>query len=164
MHPYYSHMGHWHRGPSRLLWFFFGGLAATWWIKHKDADRRVFGHCMRPPVQAPPTDSAAPPSPWPQNMSDIPRAINNIPPAHSSPVSAEWESRQWEQEKEHLANISRQATDAMADLTEATLETVLSTAESLKAKLAEHRAQREKQQKVIDQRLEEERRSPPRLV
>lgn len=27
------------RGPSRLLWFFIGGLAATWWIRRKDMKR-----------------------------------------------------------------------------------------------------------------------------
>jgi len=52
----------------------------------------------------------------------------------------------------------------MADLTESTLESVLSTAESLKAKLAEHRAQRELQQKSIEQLLDEQRKNPPRLV
>ncbi|KAF8963417.1 hypothetical protein BDZ97DRAFT_1758673 [Flammula alnicola] len=144
-------MGRWHRGPSRLLWFIVGAATATWWIKRKDADRRIFGHCKRPPIQA----SSGP-------ASDHPGAFSGS----RSPFS-DWEKRQdwqWEQEKEHLAKISRQATDAMADLTESTLESVLSTAEALKAKLAEHRAQREKQQKLIEEQLEEQRRNPPRLV
>jgi len=38
----------------------------------------------------------------------------------------------------------------MTDLTEATLESVLSAAEGLKAKLAEHRANRERQQNIIE--------------
>jgi len=180
MHPYHFHsMGPWRRGPSRLVWFLIGAATATWWLKRKDTDRRIFGHCMRPSIQSSPsqsTDSSAPPPTnpgWPQSLSEIPRVINNIPQVHSSPTPSspaplvEWEKRQeqqWDLEKEHIARISRQATDAMVDLTEATLESVLSTAESLKAKLAEHRAQREKQQAVVAQRLEEERRNPPRLV
>jgi len=46
-------------------------------------------------------------------------------------------------------------------LTEATLESVLSAAETLKAKLAEHRANREQQQSMIEQHTQETRNSPP---
>ncbi|KAF8909402.1 hypothetical protein CPB84DRAFT_1766051 [Gymnopilus junonius] len=166
MHP--SYIGpHWHRGPSRILWFALGAVTAAWWIKRKDSDRHVFGHCRRlPPQYYPPTDSTVPPSTspvtWPQTFSDIPRAINNIPPAAdpSSASRSEWLS---DEERERLANLSRQATDAMVDLTESTLESVLTTAQSLKAKLAEHRAQRQSQQKAIEQQLEEKRKTPPSL-
>lgn len=69
----------------------------------------------------------------------------------------------------------------MAEVTEATLLSVLKTAEALKQvsldiydtlehqvdilsqKLAEHRAQREQQERV-ERELEEKRRNPPRLV
>jgi len=103
-------------------------------------------------------------------MSEIPQAVNNIPAASSAPYpptpgawtqDAPWK---WDQEREHFAKISRQAADAMTDLTESTLEGVLTTAEALKVKLAEHKAQREKHQKLIDQQFEEQRKSPPRFV
>ncbi|PPQ88701.1 hypothetical protein CVT25_009465 [Psilocybe cyanescens] len=182
MYPNF-YMGHWSR-PSRLVWFIVGAASATWWIKRRESNGRTFGHCMRPPIQSHihasgNNDGIQPPpqghhSPWPQSIGDIPRAINNIPEPSPPPPQiyspnalGEWEKRQdtqWDLEKEHLAKISRQATDAMAELTEATLESVLSTAEALKAKLAEHRAQREKQQKLIEQEIERQRRDPPRLV
>lgn len=140
MYPGYFHhrhmMGYWSRGPSRLLWFAIGAASATWWVKRRECNGRTFGPCMRPPIQShihvsgnAATDAPQPsahghpsPSPWPQNISDIPRAINNIPqpnhvpPTYSPSTLGEWEKRQdaqWDLEKEHLAKISRQATDAV---------------------------------------------------
>jgi len=70
----------------------------------------------------------------------------------------------------------------MVDLTESTLESVMSTAASLRTvsvylqsfvsfqtdviiqKLAEHRAQREKQQRAFQAELEEQRKNPPPTV
>jgi len=49
----------------------------------------------------------------------------------------------------------------MTDLTEATLESVLSAAEALKAKLTEHRANREQQRSIIEQQIQETRNSLP---
>jgi hypothetical protein len=154
MIPYYNC-----RGPSRILWFLIGAATTHWLIKRKDCDSRVFGHCRRLQYQTPPPNSSVPdgapsngaasvPNPWSVTARDIPRTINNIPPSH-------WGSEQqqsWYQEKEHLADITRKVTDAvwsclclylpkfpllmtfqMADLTEATLESVLSAAEALKA-------------------------------
>ncbi|CAA7267417.1 unnamed protein product [Cyclocybe aegerita] len=177
------------RGPSRLLWFVIGAMTATWWIKRKQCESRVFGHCLRPAIQ--PTDSKHRDG-WTQNAVDVSRAINNIPiaptpmgdfngtgtgtPASAGTPQVSWDrdharhSWQWDQwqgqaEREQFSRMSRQAADAMVDLTETTLESVLTTAEALKAKLAEHRARREQEQKIIEQQLEEERRkSPPRLV
>ncbi|KAF8817563.1 hypothetical protein BYT27DRAFT_7216642 [Phlegmacium glaucopus] len=166
-------MYQYYRGPSRIVWFLIGAVTASWWLKRKDADSRIFGHCMRLQYQTPPPigNPSFAPDGAPSNIGpftpsvpdfrsvtfrDIPRAFNHIPPAH-------WGEQQqsWQQEKEHLANISRKVTDAMADLTEATLESVLSAAEALKAKLAEHRANREHQQNIIDQQIQETRNLPP---
>ncbi|KAF5316665.1 hypothetical protein D9619_006655 [Psilocybe cf. subviscida] len=199
MHPYHFHqMGRWHRGPSRILWFLIGAGTATWWIKRKDGDRHIFGHCRR---VAPPASVEAQPAPWPpQSITDIPRVIANMPPASSEPASPQpvspgargmmgegWDPKRsryedhWDIEKEQLAKLSKQAADTMAEITEATLASVMSTAEALKQasielvrdmrvstytplqKLAEHRAQREQQEK-IEKELEEQRRNPPRLV
>ncbi|KAI0820827.1 hypothetical protein BC628DRAFT_827622 [Trametes gibbosa] len=46
-------------------------------------------------------------------------------------------------------DIVQQATDTITDLSEATLNNLLVTVESLKAKLAEHRAQREQQEREL---------------
>lgn len=157
--PYYNY-----RGPSRILWFLIGAVTTNWLLKPKDSNSRIFGHCRRLQYQTPPPNSSVPdgassngapsaPNPWSVTVRDIPRTINNIP---------HWGSEQqqsWQQEKEHLADISRRVTDAMTDLTEATLESVLSAAEGLRAKLAEHRANRE-QQSIIEQ-IKETPKSPP---
>lgn len=134
MHPYhFHHMAGFHRGPSRILWFFLGGLAATWWIKRKDADHRVFGHCNRPSMQgafpgAPPFNSDVsdvsqpsvspndPNSPcrpprgahsWPQNVSG--NSTSEVSFSGGANVSI----GDWELEKDHIAKISRQAADAV---------------------------------------------------
>ncbi|KAF9466054.1 hypothetical protein BDZ94DRAFT_1251991 [Collybia nuda] len=147
---------HWHHGPRRFVWFFIGAATATWWIKAKEAHhgQASWSHCIRPPLQSLPA-SPNPDAPW--TPRDIPRTINSIPPAES------WSDQQSQtkaqiEEKDRMAALGNQAGDKMVELSEATLDTVLTTVEMLKAKLAEHRAEREKQ-------LEEDRkRNPPRLV
>ncbi|PIL24990.1 hypothetical protein GSI_12877 [Ganoderma sinense ZZ0214-1] len=52
-------------------------------------------------------------------------------------------------EKAPEKDIMEQATDTIADLSEATLNNLLVTVESLKAKLAEHRAQRDQQEREL---------------
>jgi len=172
-HFVYSHGFHsWH-GPRRAVWFIIGAASATLWMSHKEAHRqnthdRYFGHCFRPPVPPmQPRDSPAPtddpPAQW--RPRDIPTAINNIPPA-----SLPWgypeshRDRQWEEEKIKLQAIGKQAEDVMAKLSEATLDSVMSTMEALKAKLAEHRAQREEAQRQLEKQLEEQRKNPHRFV
>lgn len=144
------------RGPSRLLWFFIGAGTAFWWLKHREANGHV-PFCARHRLQPPTTDNQQNPG-WPQRMGDIPRAINNIPPVDATtepspqpPSRGSPASWKWDPDREHLEKISKQAVDAvgflrillhkatslfslqqMADLTESTLESVLSTAESLK--------------------------------
>ncbi|KAF8074898.1 hypothetical protein FPV67DRAFT_603475 [Lyophyllum atratum] len=150
MHPYSSgpHW-HWHRGPSRLIWFFIGAATATWWIKHKEGRHGGSNHhCIRAPVQPPVLSSHSDPDPW--STRRVTRAINGIPPAEVS-------NNDWDEEKQRVAELSQSAGDKLAELSEATLDTVLTTVEVLKAKLAEHRAER-------DKKMEEERKNPPRLV
>ncbi|KAJ7155530.1 hypothetical protein C8R43DRAFT_1126173 [Mycena crocata] len=177
-HFIYSH-GHpgfhsWHGGPRRIIWFIIGAASATMWMSHKEAHRhtneRYFGHCFRPPVPPiqprPSADSQAaaqdPNQSWHRN---IPSTINNLPSA-----SMPWgypeshRDRQWEEEKLKLQAIGQQAEDVMAKLSEATLDSVMGTMESLKVKLAEHRAQREAAQRQLEKQLEEQRKNPHRFV
>ncbi|KAF8194953.1 hypothetical protein BJ912DRAFT_1040523 [Pholiota molesta] len=133
-----------------------------------------------PPASASAPSAAAQRGPWyplphPYSMGSAPPpadgagAIAPPPPPPFSPLKAYegWEKQQDERiaaEKAHMAKVSRQAVDTMVELTEATLESVLTTAEALKAKLAEHRAEREKQQKLLEEQVAAQRRDPPRLV
>ena len=118
---------YWHRGPSRILWFAIGAFAATWWIKRKDGERYSFGHCKRlPPQPYPPPESSAAQSAasgdnsW--SFGDIPRKINNFPPADYPAALPEWarsrsnNNSDWltEEEKARFANMSRQATEAVS--------------------------------------------------
>ncbi|KAJ7115842.1 hypothetical protein C8R44DRAFT_628261 [Mycena epipterygia] len=168
-HFAYSHGFHsWH-GPRRAVWFILGAVSASLWMSHKEAHRhahdRYFGHCFRPPVHPMhrPVDTDEPPQWRPR---DLPTVINSIPPAPSLPwgYPESHRDRQWEEEKLKLQAIGRQAEEAMAKLSEATLDSVMTTMEALKAKLAEHRAQREEAQRQIEKQLEEHRNNPHRFV
>lgn len=69
-----------------------------------------------------------------------------------------WESfdqqrLQWEQERERLMAKA-------TEMSESTLDSLAGTIESLRQKVAEHKVEKEKAQKA----LEEQKRSPPRLV
>lgn len=55
-HDYWRRF-HFHRRPSRLLWFTIGAASATVYIMHKESkwnERAMYwNHCYRPPVQQP---------------------------------------------------------------------------------------------------------------
>ncbi|KAJ7449590.1 hypothetical protein FB451DRAFT_1566921 [Mycena latifolia] len=167
-HFVYSHGFHsWH-GPRRAVWFIIGAASATVWMTHKECHRhtheRYFGHCFRPPI--PPMQTRTPADPQEWRPRDIPAAINNMPPAPPLPwgYPESHRDRQWEEEKRKLQAIGQQAEDVMAKLSEATLDSVMSTMEALKLKLAEHRAQRELAQRQLEEALEEQRKNPHRFV
>jgi len=133
---------------------------------HRQTSERYYGHCFRPAIQ-PMQPRALDPQPEGAQLRprDIPAAINNIPPTPlpwGYPESHR--DRQWEEEKLKLQAIGQQAEDVMAKLSEATLDSVMSTMEALKLKLAEHRAQREAAQRQLEQELEEQRKNPHRFV
>jgi len=153
--------------PSRLLWFILGGTAATLFIKHREMgsceDR--FRYCRRAQIQAPPSlqqgrDGAIAASPV--NAT----AQNRFPPQRDQAwnVGEQQKIQQWDEEKDRLLALGRQAGDTVSDLSEATLDSVQSLVESLKAKLIEHRIQRERQEKYLEGQLKEEQRNSRRLV
>ncbi|KAF9054365.1 hypothetical protein BJ165DRAFT_1438287 [Panaeolus papilionaceus] len=143
--------GHWHhfrhpfmyRGPSRLLWFAIGAVTASWFIKRKD-ERRVWGHCRRPALgpndlpQQSPDDQ----DPWKARATEFSRTINNLNPP-DGPVTPPWDEKEFQQQREHFAKVSRQAGEAMSDLTESTLETVIAAAQAMRSKLSDNRKRRE---------------------
>jgi hypothetical protein len=172
-HPYYHYWGRaYHSRPSRFVWFALGGLAASWYFKAKESCHasRYYDHCYRPPIQ---------PHHVLEDRGSIARTINNIPApdsnrsteapsnnrwsfgyksgSSSSPESWSFKSqKQWDEDKARFAAMTQQATDAMTDLSEATLDNILSTVEHLKVKLAQQKAIREMQRKELDERLEHE--------
>lgn len=129
----YAFHRHWHYrgGPHRLIWFLLGAGTATLFIKHREAHKlhQYYGHCFRAPVTAPAVAETAatptltpegPSSPnhansnWSWNPRDIPRAMNNIPPASSSWGYPENHiDRQWEEEKKRLLEFGKQAEDTV---------------------------------------------------
>ncbi|KII87443.1 hypothetical protein PLICRDRAFT_255542 [Plicaturopsis crispa FD-325 SS-3] len=164
MHPGHFHpwsygyrgfRGGFRGGPSRVLWFFLGGLAATWWHRRQfvvDGARPYNSHCHRPKI------SAMTPAPAPESASSGASASGEDRPAAPIPGQWQWQGgwsapgqQRWEEDKERMKILGNQAADAMTEISEATLDSVLSTVESLKAKLAEHRKQRDALQKQLEE-------------
>ena len=155
MHPYYYHF---HRGPSRILWFILGGVTAAWWMKRKEMNGhhpRYLGGCVRHPVQPAAINGSEYTSQPNHHQSQTPPRtqwpVNPDPPA-SEPIRMPfgWSEQQWEEEKERMWAMGQQAGATVrfmpsrpsiflltfsqaSELSEATLDQVLSTVESLKA-------------------------------
>ncbi|KAL0580475.1 hypothetical protein V5O48_001545 [Marasmius crinis-equi] len=90
----------------------------------------------------------------------------NLPNGHPAPFhwgfrNFEQQKLQWEQDRDRLMT---KAQETMSDMSEATLDSLSGTIETLRAKLAEHRVQRDKQQKELEQELQEKNKNPPRWV
>jgi len=134
MHPLHAYR--WHYGPSRFLWFCIGAAASAYWMS-RDRHRLWLDRCNRAPIQSP----SVPPS-------------SEAGPSYNPQYDTRAGSAPWD-EGERMLAFSRQAGDKVTELSEATLDSLLSTVEALKAKLAEHRAEREKQMG------EERKQSPP---
>ncbi|KAJ7069755.1 hypothetical protein C8F01DRAFT_1113836 [Mycena amicta] len=128
----------------RLLWVFLAGAGVgAWWATNKKSNgdcrlQRTVGLDSRQVVSAPQYSSPAP-----TNASHIP-----------SP------NYDWEMERARIREFSQTAGDTVAELSEATLSTILQATEALKAKMAEHRALREAERRLVEERY----RNPPRLV
>ncbi|KAF7309699.1 hypothetical protein MIND_00341600 [Mycena indigotica] len=162
MHPrfFYPHP-RFHTGPSRLLWFVIGAASATWWIHRKEhanpSNQHHFGRCIRPPV--PPL--AVEPQPNRDTLPPMQNPANRSPPwgypeAHRA--------RQFDEEKAKLQAIGRQAEDVMTKLSEDALDSVMTTMEALKRKLAEHREERLRVQRQLEKQIEEQHKDPHRFV
>jgi len=84
--------------------------------------------------------------------------------SQSSDGTFGWNQKEWEEDKERLRELQRRAQDTMVEMSESTLDSILSTVESMKGKLAEHRALREQQQKQYEDELERAKKEPRRYV
>lgn len=152
------------RGGSRILWFLIGAGTVTWWSCHKEAhsNGRYFSHCYNPHIRPGPpppqiaSDNSVAHRQWQERL----RNFNNMPPATNSPFppppGVQWgfgqqlQAQQWEEEKERMWALGRQAGDSvrslpfiifllsdsvlqMAEMSETTLESILTTVEALRA-------------------------------
>ncbi|KAH7914848.1 hypothetical protein BJ138DRAFT_1143092 [Hygrophoropsis aurantiaca] len=180
MHPYHPfHYGrrfHWH-GPSRIFWFIIGAGAATFWHRSREIreHRGQFGCVMQnrrlnapgefsAPASAstPPANVSTPyqdPAPVPQ-----PGGWDWTAPQRSSDGTVGWNQQDWDENKERMKQLQKRAEDVMADMSESTLDSIVSTVETLKGKIAEHRAEREQQQKRLEEELERQKKEPRRYV
>ncbi|KAJ7677424.1 hypothetical protein B0H17DRAFT_112460 [Mycena rosella] len=131
---------------SRLIWFFVGAGVGTWWATHKKIHVDYqFHRIAQPPL------SSAPAQQSPTITSEAVQEMRNHQMSYN---------RDWEQERDRVRQFSQTAGDTVAELSEATLNTILQATEALKAKMAEHRAFREEERRIEEER----RRNPPRYV
>ncbi|KAJ7021621.1 hypothetical protein C8F04DRAFT_1138175 [Mycena alexandri] len=128
---------------SRVLWFFLGAGVSTWWLSKKNLNVNV--DCQYQRRLGP-----APSQAQPQMMNSSEQM-----PANYQPYQ-----RDWEHERARVRQFSREAGDTFAELSEATLNTILQATEALKVKIAEQRALREEERRMEEER----RRTPPRYV
>ncbi|KAI0704311.1 hypothetical protein BC835DRAFT_816493 [Cytidiella melzeri] len=167
MHPW-----HWHR-PSRLFWFVFGAISSAWVMKHKESvDNFKVKHCSRHQI---PQEAYHPPQgsgqEWQNRWRDRhyswgwgPQTQNETAAAMEAPAAANATSRPkppqavatavdepsltvdgWDEERQRLLNIKQQAANSLLDFSEEGLDSLLTSMESLKARLAERRAERERE-------------------
>ncbi|KAF7331545.1 hypothetical protein MKEN_00033600 [Mycena kentingensis (nom. inval.)] len=171
MHPHFYHgFHHFRRGPSRILWFTLGAASAAWFVKRREAHQhttdRHFGRCWRPPVGSLPQPNS---DEWKlRDLNNIPHATATEAPPPPSPLPWGYpeahRERQWDEEKAKLQAVGRQAEDVMTKLSEDALDSVMSAMEALKRKLAEHRAERDRTQRELEKKFEDEKNSPHRFV
>jgi len=149
MHPFH-HAYHFHR-PSRVFWFILGAGVATWW-HHSSAmreHRAQYFPCLMQQRRVEGQNG--------ERSGNTSRPSNSSwGPTHDGTVG--WNQREWETDKERLRDLQKRAGEAAVDLSDSTLDSIVSAAESLKAKLAAHRAQRE--QLLKQEGLDAEKKDP----
>ncbi|KAF9245236.1 hypothetical protein BU15DRAFT_70993 [Melanogaster broomeanus] len=140
MHPFH-HIYH-HRGPSRIIWFIVGAGVATWW-HHSSAmreHRAQYFPCVMQQRRV-------------QGQYGERSDFNTAPSPTAGPLRGDgtvgWNQREWEESKEQLKHLQKRAGEAVTIPPTGLLynRTEFSAAELLRARLAEHRAQREQLRK-----------------
>jgi len=151
----FQHMYHhmYRRGPSRIFWFLIGGAAFAWF--HHVKERKViqaqqaqqegrgeFTSCWYGPDRHRRWHDR-------QAVQGPPQTVQQATQTASQPkvdIQAQLPTDPWAEEKTKIKQVGQQASDAVADMAEVSLDGVLSAVETLRQKLAEHRAAREKLQ------------------
>ncbi|KZT65618.1 hypothetical protein DAEQUDRAFT_759225 [Daedalea quercina L-15889] len=83
------------------------------------------------------------PSPPPAQEAQAQAAATPAPAPAPHVLPAPMPTDRWEEERHRVQQLSKQATDTISELSEATLDSVLTTVQTLKVKLAEARKERE---------------------
>ncbi|KAG7091546.1 hypothetical protein E1B28_010575 [Marasmius oreades] len=102
----------------RFFWFLLGAGAATWWSRHHQGHCDGFNHRRR--LESSPAPTAQP------------------------SIGANAGADQWEVDRARFREVSRQVGDTVTDMSEASLEMLLTTVQAMKEKLAQHRMERER--------------------
>ncbi|EPS94568.1 hypothetical protein FOMPIDRAFT_1091077, partial [Fomitopsis schrenkii] len=129
---------------SRLLWFLIGAGTTAFWIKSHHAHEWQVRNCWRDRI---PQDAYPPPSAAQGQTQAMPTGAPAVPAQPSSPtphvLPPPMPTDRWDEERLRVQNLGKQATETISELSEATLDSVLATVQSLKVKLAEARKERE---------------------
>ncbi|KAG7440797.1 uncharacterized protein BT62DRAFT_1080650 [Guyanagaster necrorhizus] len=167
-----------------FFWFLIGAGTATIWSHHhrnqpgfcgrteytEGYERRGYGpwghgwhgrsdgQNQKPRSDDLDRDAAPPPAPPPPAHPPVAegQAYTMERQAYTEPPSSV--------DKERLRELSRQAGDAMSELSEATLDSLMSTILVAKNKLADRRIQRDLEEKRVADAAEREKKFPPRYV
>ncbi|KAI6117195.1 hypothetical protein EDD17DRAFT_1584506 [Pisolithus thermaeus] len=152
-----------HRPASRILWFLIGAGVATWW-NHSPAMRDYhspYWSCLmwqhrRAALQDQPHGTGSELGPYER---DTRWGWKPSPPPSGAMTG--WNQQEWEENKERLGNMQKRVSEAMVDMSESTLGSIVSTAEALEAKLTEHRA---RQEGILSPEIAEQTKDPSHFV
>ncbi|KAF9257925.1 hypothetical protein L218DRAFT_1080691 [Marasmius fiardii PR-910] len=100
-----------------FFWFILGAGTATWWSHHRQ-------HCDGP-----------------YRRRRLPEAG---PTQSQAPVTTYAGTAQWEADRARFMEVSRQVGDTVTDMSEASLDMLLTTVQAMKERLAQHRMERER--------------------
>lgn len=128
------------RPVSRIFWFVIGAGVATWWhhsLAMRDHHAQywpcVLGNHSRAAVQDQPASDER--RGYPEREG---RWVRN--PSSSSDGTVGWNQQEWDENKERLRNLQKRVGEAMVDMSESTLDSIVHGAEALKSKLTERRS------------------------
>lgn len=146
-HIYYNR-GRMFRGPSRLIWFGLGGLATYWYIQSKERRREMIMNSSEGDQASRSSHCGA----WGWgHWGDHRREMKD------AQLRMEEQQRKFREQFKDFGSFN---SDAIVDVAESSLDSVMSSVVALKAKLAEQRAANHAARAASASGKDE----PPRLV
>ncbi|KAH8832615.1 hypothetical protein DL96DRAFT_1551756 [Flagelloscypha sp. PMI_526] len=189
-HTWANH--YWHRPPSRIFWFLIGAVSAGCFIKAQREGPASLCHRPGYPAlpntsqdqfqQQAPQQHTPPQQPYrqwqfkrwdfPPPPAPTPPAVPPTSPSQTTPnpwdrpwgwgLTPQQQEKLWKEEMERVQTMTKQASEAMTELSEQTLDSVMKAVETLTVRLAAHQREKENQTKKLEEELKN--RPPPRLV
>ncbi|KAJ3880267.1 hypothetical protein F5051DRAFT_171323 [Lentinula edodes] len=163
---------------GNLLWFFIGAGAATVYTRRRDhlqqhedfqsgwSSHRCHSHSSQIPssqevaqASSPNREPFFPSAPWTNNSASTPSLSQNASGSNSTTSLSD----PWAVEKERMREIGNQVGVNVLEFSESTLDTLLSTIASMKARVVQQRLDREKHEEkknVVEGQIQD----PPRYV